>query len=116
MKHLSRFIRFAALSSALVATTAVYANAEDDEIIREDIASAQVMTETCPAAIGKNAKFDQNIQKAINALLGKYSNKSTTLESLQKSAEYQEVLTEVRESAKEVDAEEQKAVCEEVAA
>ncbi len=37
MKHLSRFIRFAALSSALVATTAVYANAEDDEIIREDM-------------------------------------------------------------------------------
>lgn len=115
MKHLSRFIRFSALSFALVATTAVYANAEDDEIIREDIASAQVMTETCPAAIGKNAKFDQNIQKAISALLGKYSNKSATFENLQKDAEYQEVLTEAREAAKEVDSEEQKTVCEEVA-
>ena len=114
MKHLSRFIRFSALSFALVATTAVYANAEDDEIIREDIASAQVMTETCPAVIGKNAKFDQNIKKMVSSSLSGYSDKSATFESLQKDTEYQSLLKDARVSAKEVDQAEQISACEDI--
>ena len=59
------------LATAVLLSPAVLANsvlspAEANTIIKEDIASIQVMAEMCPAIIGKNAKFDQKIKKFLS--------------------------------------------------
>lgn len=87
---------------------------EADALIKDDIANAQVLIEMCPALIGKNAKFDQNIKKMVGTYLSNYSDKSASLESLQKDAEFKSLLKDAHEAAAEVDKVEQKAVCEEV--
>jgi len=46
--------------------------------------------------------------------LSNYSNKSTTIDSLQKDSEFQNLLTDARQAAKEVGQAEQKSVCEDV--
>ena len=88
MKHLSHFIRLCALSLTFATSSIAFAaNAdinEENTLIKDDIASAQVLTEMCPSLIGKNAKFDQNIKKMVSSSLSGYSDKSATFESLQK--------------------------------
>ena len=83
-------------------------------MIKDDIANAQVLIEMCPNLIGKNAKFDQNIKKMVDSYLGSYSDKSASLESLQKDGEFSSLLKDARQAATEVDKAEQQAVCEEV--
>jgi uncharacterized protein Yka (UPF0111/DUF47 family) len=68
----------------------------------------------CPSIIGKNAKFDENIKKMVGSYLSTYSDKSASLESLQKDGEFQSLLKDAREAAKEVEKAEQKSVCEDV--
>ncbi|MFK4049798.1 MCR_0457 family protein [Acinetobacter venetianus] len=119
MRHLSNFIRVFGVSFALLTAPTVFADeavsaAEADALIKDDIANAQVLIEMCPSIIGKNAKFDQNIKKIVNSYLSNYSNKSTTLDSLQKDSEFQKLLTDARQAAKEVGQAEQKSVCEDV--
>ena len=75
---------------------------------------AQVLVEMCPNLIGKNAKFDQNIKKMMGSYLSNYSDKSASLDSLQKDAEFKTLLKDAREAASEVDKAEQKSVCDEV--
>ena len=67
----------------------------------------------CPALIGKNAKLDANIQALIQTYLQDYSESNMTLAKLQADAEYQSVLAEAREAAKDTAKEEQKVVCQE---
>ena len=55
----------------------------------------------CPALIGKNAKLDANIQALIQTYLQDYSESNMTLAKLQADAEYQSVLAEAREAAKD---------------
>lgn len=90
MRHLSSFVRVLAVSFTFLAAPAVFADAasvkEADALIKDDIANAQVLIEMCPNLIGKNAKFDQNIKKMVDSYLGSYSDKSASLESLQKMA------------------------------
>lgn len=119
MRHLSNFIRVFAVSFAFLTAPIAFANdavsvKEADALIKDDIANAQVMIEMCPTLIGKNAKFDQNIQKMLGTYLGSYSDKTVTLESLQKDTEFQTLLKDARNAAKQVDQAEQKSVCEEV--
>ena len=119
MRHLSNFIRVFGVSFALLAAPTVFADeavsaAEADALIKDDIANAQVLIEMCPSIIGKNASFDQNIKKIVDSYLSNYSNKSTTLDSLQKDSEFQNLLTDARQAAKEVSQAEQKSVCEDV--
>ncbi|KXZ70377.1 MCR_0457 family protein [Acinetobacter venetianus] len=119
MRHLSNFIRVFGVSFALLAAPTVFADeavsaAEADALIKDDIANAQVLIEMCPSIIGKNANFDQNIKKIVDSYLSNYSNKSTTLDSLQKDSEFQNLLTDARQAAKEVGQAEQKSVCEDV--
>jgi len=109
------------LGLALIATIsqATLANdgltpAEANEIIQEDIASTQVMAEVCPTVIGKNAKFDANIQVLIQSYLADYSDKSVTYQTLQSDSQYKSFLEESRKAAKESSKDEQKAVCEDV--
>ena len=88
MRHLSTFIRVLGVSFSLL---------------------------TAPASlIGKNAKFDENIKKMVGSYLSTYSDKSASLESLQKDGEFQSLLKDAREAAKEVEKAEQKSVCEDV--
>ena len=52
---------------AVLFTQAVNANdglspEEANSIVKEDIASTQIMAEVCPAVIGKNAKLDANVK------------------------------------------------------
>ncbi|NWK74054.1 hypothetical protein D7V64_00420 [Acinetobacter cumulans] len=113
------FRRLLGLSLAAVLSQAVIADegltpAEANTIIKEDIASTQVMAEVCPAIIGKNAKFDSNIQSLIKSYLADYSEKSMTYEKLQADAEYKSFLAESRTAAKESSKEEQKSVCDDV--
>ena len=103
MRHLSSFVRVLAVSFTFLVAPAVFADAasvkEADALIKDDIA---------------NAKFDQNIKKMVDSYLGSYSDKSASLESLQKDAEFNTLLKDARQAATEVDKAEQKAVCEEV--
>lgn len=88
--------------------------AETNTMIKEDIASAQVMAEVCPSIIGKNAKFDHNIQHFIQLHLQEYPDKSMTYEKIQTDAEYQTVLHEAHQSAQETSKDEQKSVCDDI--
>ena len=118
MRHLSSFVRVLAVSFTFVVAPAVFffffSVKEADAFIKDDIANAQVLIEMCPNLICKYAKFDQNIKKMVGSYLGSYSDKSASLESLQKDAEVNTLLKDARQAATEVDKAEQKAVCEEV--
>ena len=92
----------------------VTGQAEANTIVKEDIASAQVMAELCPAAVGKSAKFDGNINTLIQGYLADYSDKSMTYEKIQSDSEYKSLLNEAREAAKEASQSEQKEVCSDV--
>ncbi|MCM1958273.1 hypothetical protein NCZ17_02670 [Acinetobacter modestus] len=119
MRHLSTFIRVLGVSFSLLTAPAIFADTtvstkEADALIKDDIANAQVLIEMCPSLIGKNAKFDQNIKKMVSSYLSNYSDKSASLESLQKDGEFQSLLKDAREAAKEVEKPEQKSVCDDV--
>lgn len=119
MRHLSNFIRFFGVSFTLVAASVAFADEavsvkEADALIKDDIANAQVLIEMCPNLIGKNAKFDQNIKKMVGSYLSNYSDKTASIESLQKDAEFQSLLKDARSASTEVEKSEQKSVCEDV--
>ena len=103
----------ALLSQAVIADDG-FTQDEANTFVKEDIASAQVMAEVCPALIGKNAKFDANITTLTQSYLADYSDKSMTLAKLQADSEYKSVLEEARQAAKETDKSEQKSVCDDV--
>ena len=88
--------------------------AEANTVLKEDIAGTQVLSETCPALIGKQAKFDQNIQKLIQTSLKEYAGATMTFAALQNDAEYKSILAEAHKTLKETAADEQKTVCEDV--
>ncbi|MBJ9984573.1 hypothetical protein IAE19_03850 [Acinetobacter sp. S40] len=87
---------------------------ESNALVKEDIAGTQVLSEVCPALIGKQAKFEQNIQKLIQINLKEYSDQSMTFAALQNDAEYKSLLAEAHITLKETSTEEQKSVCEDV--
>lgn len=105
---------FAAVFSQAVIADEGLTQAEANTIVKEDIASAQVMAELCPAAVGKSAKFDGNINTLIQGYLADYSDKSMTYEKIQSDSEYKSLLNEAREAAKEASSSEQKEVCDDV--
>lgn len=109
---------FLALSLSVVVSHTMAANdfsaVEANTIIKEDVASTQVMSETCPALIGQNAKFDTNVQQLIAASLADYAGQKPTLTQLQSDAEYKNILADIRDSAKSMDKAEQKSACEDV--
>lgn len=105
---------FAAVFSQAVIADEGLTQAEANTIVKEDIASAQVMAELCPAAVGKSAKFDGNINTLIQGYLADYSDKSMTYEKIQSDSEYKSLLNEAREAAKEASQSEQKEVCGDV--
>lgn len=109
-----------ALSLATFVSPAVIANdltaEENDMIVKEDVASAQVMIEVCPGIIGQNAKFDTTIQQLIQSYLKEYSDKSMTYQKLQADSEYKTVLEEARQGTKQTAKDEQKTACEDVLA
>ena len=105
---------FAAFLSQAVLADEGLTQAEANTIIKEDIASTQVMAEVCPAIVGKNAKFDHNIHQLIQSYLQDYSDKSMTYDKIQADTEYKSVLDEARQAAKETSKDEQKSVCDDV--
>lgn len=105
---------FAALLSQAVLADEGLTQAEANTIVKEDIASTQVMAEVCPAIVGKNAKFDHNIHQLIQSYLQYYSDKSMTYYKIQADTEYKSVLDEARQAAKETSKDEQKSVCDDV--
>lgn len=107
-------LSFAALLSQAVLADEGLTQAEANTIIKEDIASTQVMAEVCPAIVGKNAKFDHNIHQLIQSYLQDYSDKSMTYDKIQADTEYKSVLDEARQAAKETSKDEQKSVCDDV--
>ncbi|OTG73365.1 hypothetical protein B9T23_13495 [Acinetobacter terrae] len=105
---------FAAFLSQAVLADEGLTQAEANTIIKEDIASTQVMAEVCPAIVGKNAKFDHNIHQLIQSYLQDYSDKSMSYDKIQADTEYKSVLDEARQAAKETSKDEQKSVCDDV--
>lgn len=91
-------------------------SAEVDLTIQEDLASVQVLTEVCPAIVGENAKLDQNAQKLISQYLTDYSDKSMTYQKLQADPQYQSVLQEARQEAKQINQAEHQTVCKDLIA
>lgn len=104
----------AALLSQAVLADEGLTPAEANTMVKEDIASAQVMIEVCPAIIGKNAKFDHNTHQLIQSYLQNYSDKSMSFDKIQSDTEYKSILNEAREAAKETSKDEQKSVCDDV--
>lgn len=104
----------AALLSQAVLADEGLTPAEANTMVKEDIASAQVMIEVCPAIIGKNAKFDHNTHQLIQSYLQNYSDKSMSFDKIQSDNEYKSILNEAREAAKETSKDEQKSVCDDV--
>lgn len=103
---------------AVLFTQAVNANdglspEEANSIVKEDIASTQIMAEVCPAVIGKNAKLDANVKLLTQMYLKDYSG-SITIDQLQSDPEYKSILQETRKAAQETSQEEQQAVCMDV--
>lgn len=97
----------------------LYANndlsqAEAETIVKEDLASVQVMAESCPALIGQNTKFDQNIQKLIQEHLSEFSDTSISYDKIQNDQEYKTLLNEAREGATQISKSEQQQACNEV--
>ena len=119
MIKLISFRSLLSLGIAALLSQAVLANegltpTEADTMAKEDIASAQVMIEVCPAIIGKNAKFDHNTHQLIQSYLQNYSDKSMTYDKIQSDTEYKSILNEARQAAKETSKDEQKSVCDDV--
>ncbi|MHA3890691.1 MCR_0457 family protein [Acinetobacter sp. GXMZU3951] len=111
--------RFMGLSCAIIFAQAVNATEgltqeEANTMVKEDIASTQVMAEVCPALIGKNAKLDSNVNTLTQMYLKEHSDAAMTLDKLQSDAEYQSILQETRKAAHETSKEEQQAVCMDV--
>ncbi len=119
MIKLISFRSLLSLGVAALLSQAVLANegltpAEANTMVKEDIASAQVMIEVCPAIIGKNAKFDHNTHQLIQSYLQNYSDKAMSFDKIQSDTEYKSILNEAREAAKETSKDEQKSVCDDV--
>jgi len=119
MIKLISFRSLLSLGVAALLSQAVLANegltpAEANTMVKEDIASAQVMIEVCPAIIGKNAKFDHNTHQLIQSYLQNHSDKSMSFDKIQSDTEYKSILNEAREAAKETSKDEQKSVCDDV--
>jgi len=120
LKMIKKFPLFGALTLSLTVfiSPSVLATdltvEENDTIVKEDIAAAQVMTEVCPAVIGQNAKLDSTIQQLIQSYLAEYSDKGMSYTKLQADSEYKSLLEEARQGAKQTAKDEQKTVCEEV--
>ena len=117
---IKKFSLFSALTLSLAAflSPSVMANdltaEENNTIVKEDIASAQVMAEVCPAMIGQNAKLNSTIEQLIQSYLAEYSDKSMSYAQLQADNEYKSILEEARLGAKQTSDDEQKTVCNEV--
>jgi len=112
------FRRVLGLGFAVLFAQAVSANEgltqeEANSIVKEDIASTQIMAEVCPAVIGKNAKLDANVKLLTQMYLKDYTG-SMTLDQLQADPEYKSILQETRKAAQETSKEEQQAVCMDV--
>lgn len=113
------FCRILGLGFSILFAQAVSANNEGlspeeaNSMVKEDVASAQIMAEVCPAIIGKNAKLDANIQILTQEYLKDYSG-PMSLGQLQSDPEYKSILQETRKAAQETSKEEQQAVCMDV--
>lgn len=112
----NRITAIALLTSAL--TIPAFAEnlspAELDLLVKEDIATAQVLTEICPALIGENAKINLHVDQFTQTSLKSLSNPTTTLAQLKADAEYQAAYTEAKQTTTEYDKADQKQGCEEI--
>lgn len=118
MKTFAPFFQVLGISITLCSQT-VFADEgistqEADSLIKDDIASTQVLQEICPTFVGANKNLETNTKKIIAMYLGGYSNKSITFSVLQNDSEYKTLLNEARQAAKEMDHHEQHELCEEV--
>lgn len=118
MKTFAPFFQVLGISITLCTQT-VFADEgistqEADSLIKDDIASTQVLQEICPTFVGANKNLETNTKKIIAMYLGCYSNKSITFSALQNDSEYKTLLNEARQAAKEMDHHEQHELCEEV--
>lgn len=88
--------------------------AELDLLVKEDIATARVLTEVCPALIGENEKLLQHIQSFTQNNLKRLSNPATTLRQLEQDIEYQTTYDQAKKDSLSTDQAEQKQGCEEI--
>src|SRR5690606_465518 len=102
--------------SLRAASAAEDLSAEVDLTTQEDLASVQALTELCPGIVGQNAQLDQNAQKLISQYLTDYSDKSMTYQKLQADQQYQSVLQQARQEAKQITKDEHQAVCNDLIA
>lgn len=119
MKSLiNRFTCIALLSAAFTLPTFAegLSPAELDLLVKEDIATAQVLTEICPALIGEHAKINLHVDQFTQTNLKRLSDPATTLAQLKADTEYQAAYAEAKQVATEYDSAEQKQGCEEILA
>lgn len=116
MNAIKRF-PFIVIISTTLATSAFaesLTQAELDLLVKEDIASAQVLTEICPALIGANSKFNNQIDQFTIESLKRLSQASMTLTQLQQDTEYQTAYKEAKVAVTAHNQADQKTGCEEI--
>ncbi|ANF81502.1 hypothetical protein A3K93_04390 [Acinetobacter sp. NCu2D-2] len=90
--------------------------AEENTILKENLASVQVLKEVCPAITGSNPSLEQKAQLLTQTYLSDFQGVQFSFEQLQLDAEYKTLLNTARQDAKQVNAAEQKAACEDLVA
>lgn len=112
-KHLSVVCAWTLLSCSLAHAESL-SKAELDLLVKEDIATAQVLTEVCPTLIGENQKVIQHVNHFTQSNLKRLSNPATTLAQLKDDAEYQMAYEEAKKDSLSADQAEQKQGCEDI--
>ena len=87
---------------------------EKNSMIKEDVASIQVLQEFCPSILGKNANFDSKIQKLLTQQLNEYVGGNMTLDLLKQEKDYQNILKSTQKALSETSADDNKMACEEI--
>lgn len=87
---------------------------ELDTIVKEDIATAQVLIETCPALVGHSEKIKQHVDQFTQDSLNRLNTPISSIQQLQQDKEYIEIFKSAKAEALAYDKNEQKSGCEEV--
>ena len=88
--------------------------AELDLLIKEDIATAQVLTEICPPLIGDATQVLHHVDTFTQSNLKRLSNPATTLTDLKQDSEYQMAYKEAKNDSLSTDQAEQRQGCEDI--
>ena len=88
--------------------------AELDQLVKEDIATAQVLTEVCPSLVGHQDKINHYVNEFTVNNLTRFSTPNLSLAQLQQDPQYKVAYEEAKRDFLAADQNEQKQGCSEI--